>query len=219
MEKFVDLVGPHGEGIAHLVRIERLPGPGDFPRVIQIDIRVDKHLGVNAEIFEIAFGDHGPHDVRQTADPQLEAAAVLDLRENTLHWLDVSAKGQLAFNNVHSSNRAITTIGPKLIAYFESGHRPSMFDLALLHAAARCRRVILRGPTPKLFVRREGESVRAFHLRLRAGKADEQRMPALEHPTFAALEHGDLPLPEGSTAWALFREGLTDTLAASDLLS
>src|SRR5262249_3907823 len=38
---------------------------------------------------------------------------VLDLREGELHWLDVYSKGQLVFNNVATSNKAITKICPE----------------------------------------------------------------------------------------------------------
>lgn len=153
---------------------------------------------------------------------------VLDLRESTLHWLDVHSQGQLAFNNVASSNADITRICPEMIDYFGSGVRPSMLDLALLHAAARAGRVFLRpegaaaSDPVKLFVRRPGEPVPAFHQRLVRGEADEPRArpPRPDGPPLLALLHrGDVELPEGSTAYALFRERVTPSLAAADLLS
>ena len=67
---------------------------------------------------------------------------VLDMWEKRLHWLDVQSKGQFEMNNVENSRSAIAKLCPELIEYFSSGVRPSMFDLALLHAAARCKRVI-----------------------------------------------------------------------------
>jgi hypothetical protein len=53
-----------------------------------------------------------------------------------LHWLDVYSTGEFEFNNVASSNSAITTICPTMIDYFASGTRTTMLDLARLHAAA-----------------------------------------------------------------------------------
>lgn len=155
---------------------------------------------------------------------------VLDLRESTLHWLDVYSQGQLAFNNVATSTGAITRICPEMIAYFASGIRPSMLDLGLYHAAARARRVYMRAeaeregaPGPvRLFVRGPGEGVGAFHRRLVRGEADEPRArpPRADGPPLLALLHrGDIDLPEGSTAYALFRERVTPSLAAADLLS
>ncbi|MGZ3456701.1 MAG: RING finger family 4 domain-containing protein, partial [Polyangiales bacterium] len=143
---------------------------------------------------------------------------VFDLREDTLHWLDVQATGGLAFNNVASSNSAITTICPTMMDYFAKGTRTSMFELAAMHAAARCRRVIVRGETPHVFVRGDEDSA-TFLGRILRDQADESRMPHLEKPVLAALFRGDLALPAGSPTYALFREQLTGTMAASDLLS
>jgi len=145
---------------------------------------------------------------------------VLDLQASTLHWIDVHAKGQLEMNNVASSNKAITKICPEMMMYFASGVRCSMFELGLLHAAARCERVFVRGATIAEYVRRPGETVGAFHKRLVRGDADEPRSRLrLEPPVLALLYRGDLELPDGSSAYALFRERVTPSLAASDLLA
>jgi hypothetical protein len=106
--------------------------------------------------------------------------------------------------------------------YFSSGVRTSMFDLGLLHAAARCKRVFVRGQTVSQFVRRPDESTESFHARLVRGDADEPRAraPRVDGPPLMALLYrGDVDLPEGSSAYALFRERVTPSLAASDLLS
>ena len=87
---------------------------------------------------------------------------VLDLRERVLHWLDVQSKGQFEMNNVETSKAAIERICPELMAYFASGVRPSMYDLALLHAAARCDRVIVRGAGVKCFARRPPKTIHVF---------------------------------------------------------
>jgi hypothetical protein len=147
---------------------------------------------------------------------------LLDLRAGVLHWLDVHAKGQFEMNNVETSNAAITKLCPDLIAYFASGARASLFDLALLHGAARCRRVLVRGRTScSQFVRRPDEDAPAFHARLVGGQPDATSPPPLLDgpPVLALLFRGDLDLPPGSSAYALFRERVTPTLAASDLLS
>jgi hypothetical protein len=146
---------------------------------------------------------------------------VLDVRENVLHWLDVQSKGQFEFNNVASSNQAITKICPELMSYFGSGARPSILDLALLQAAARCRTVIVRGPSVCRYTRRAGEEASAFYARLRRKDADERGAPITlgSAPVLAALFKGDLELPKGSATYALFRERVIPSLAASDLLS
>lgn len=147
---------------------------------------------------------------------------VLDLFERKLHWLDVQSTGQFAFNNVENSKSAIAKLCPELIEYFSSGIRPSMFDLALLHGAARCERVIVRGREPKNFVRRYGEERIAFHQRIVRGESDGHGLPSLQlnnDQVLAVLFQGNLDLPEGSSAYALFRERIVPTISASDLIA
>jgi hypothetical protein len=147
---------------------------------------------------------------------------VLDLREGLLHWLDVHAKGQFEMNNVETSKAAIARLCPELIAYFASGARASMFDLALLHGAARCDRVLVRGRSLEQFVRRPDESATDFHARLVRGQPDATgaQLPPLDgRPVLAMLFRGDVDLPPGSSAYALFRERVTPSFAPSDMLS
>lgn len=146
---------------------------------------------------------------------------VLDLASGRLFWLDAYSTGQFAFNNVHTSNAAIQRICPETMAYFGHGVRPTMYQLAALHAAARTDRVIVRDRGGALgYERREMETDHTFYQRLVTGDADEllDEVPELEGPVFAALLEGDVELPAGSTAYALFREKLTETVAAADLL-
>lgn len=145
---------------------------------------------------------------------------VVDLQTPTLHWLDVYSTGRFLFNNVQTSNRAIRRIGPEMLASFGSGARPTMLDLALLHAAARCRRVERRARDGRVvaFVRRDDETAASFRRRLREGAPDETGPHDDGGPVFAALLHGDLAVPAGSVVWALLPEAMTSTVTASDLL-
>jgi hypothetical protein len=134
----------------------------------------------------------------------------------------VGSKGRFVMNNVANSNKAITKICPEYMTYFRSGTRPSMFELGLLHAAARCQRVYLRGATLRRFSRHPEETVDAFLGRLLAGVADEPSVsppPADGTPLLALLGDGDIALPKDSLVYVLFRKQLIPTLAASDLLS
>jgi Prokaryotic RING finger family 4 len=171
---------------------------------------------------------------------------VLDLETDTLHWLDVYARGTLELNTAASSSKAITTVCPNLIGYFGSGVRPSMYELAALHAAARARRVHLRAPSGEVHALTRGtdESAAAFLARLlraseerpgattgsESGSAaapapdsapDSAPAPALsfDRPVLAALYHGNLELPDGSTIYALFRERAGTTISASSLIA
>jgi hypothetical protein len=142
---------------------------------------------------------------------------VFDLEAGCLHWLDAYTRGQLELNNVAKANQDIRRLCPDLIRYFASRVRPSMYDLACLHAAARCRRVLVRdGDGVRAVVRGPDESARDFLARIGDG---EPAALSTEAPVFAALLRGDLELPAGSTAYALFRERVTAPIAASDLLA
>lgn len=150
---------------------------------------------------------------------------VLDVRDGVLHWLDVHSRGGLQFNNVANSNSAITKICPEQMSYFASGARASMFELGLLHAAARCQRVFIRSADDSAvaeFRRKRDETIGAFHARLVAGHPDLTRAfsSRTDGPAMLAfLFRGNLELPAGSHAYALFRENVSTTMTASDLLS
>jgi hypothetical protein len=145
---------------------------------------------------------------------------VLDLRQGVLHWLDVYAEGQFHFNNVATSRRAITSVCPTLMQYFASGIRPNMYELALLHAAARAHTVLVRGDTVRRFRRRDGEEAAAFHARLARSEGGEETTFAVgAGRALAALYRGDVELPDGTERYVLFPGQIAATISASDLLS
>ena len=143
---------------------------------------------------------------------------VLDVLENKLHWLDVHGKGRLEMNNVETSRPTIGRLCPELITYFGTGTRPAMYELALLHAAARSSRVAIRGETTRVFERRSGETAAAFFRRLRSGEPGGASFTASDS-TLAFLYTGDVELPDASEAYVLFPERTRPTLAGSDLVS
>lgn len=146
---------------------------------------------------------------------------VFDLADDTMHWLDVYAKGGFEFNNVATSNKAITTVCPNLISYFGSGVRPSMFELAALHAAARTRRVVVREPASVVqYVRAADEGVPSFLSRILERRGGVPGVvPRADEPVFAALYRRDLELHADSTCYALHAERAGVTIAASALLA
>jgi hypothetical protein len=162
---------------------------------------------------ELKFSLQGEHGIFMPA--------VVDLKDRTLHWVDTYAKGGLAFNNVATSNHDIQRICPEMIAYFGSGTRMSMYELALLHAAARCQRVHLRGEKDRFFARGPDEDATTFLARLKSGDQDGtgEPLPAPSGPpALAALYWGHVDLPEKSQVYALFRGNITDPVQASDLI-
>lgn len=148
---------------------------------------------------------------------------VVDLEVNRLHWLDVHTPGQLSMNNVERSKNEIQRICPAMIASFEAGARPNLYEIGLLQLAARCDRVAVRGEQggTRLFERAGGETRWAFYERLRGGPADSLWATATgisKAPALALLYRGDLVLPEGSLTYTLFWENQPPQLSASDLL-
>jgi hypothetical protein len=153
---------------------------------------------------------------------------VVDLKTGTLHWLDCYALGQIEHNNVATSNRSVGHIVPAMLGYFASGTRPNMRELALLHAAARASKVTLRADQtadPQLartFHRADGESAVHFLDRIRnnAGAVVANEPPHLEQPTFiAGINGSSLELCEGSMVYAVFRQRVTASVGAADLLT
>lgn len=146
----------------------------------------------------------------------------IDLETDTLHWLDIYSKGALAMNNVANSNQAITRVCPETMEYFQSRIRLDMRRLALLHAAARCRRVLLRADElVSTYERRDGETPQEFLHRLQAddGPVDDKPLELGDAPVLAILHRGDVALPNDSSAYALFREQVIPTMDAADLIS
>jgi len=144
---------------------------------------------------------------------------VFDLQTSELHWLDTYSRGELFFNNVESANRDITRMCPEAMTYFASGARPSMFELGLLHAAARAERVFLRGDSLRCFERRPTETRSEFYQRIRAGAGGETVDALPGGDIFALLFRGDWTPSDDSTVYALFRDQLAPNLSASDLLT
>lgn len=224
---------PHPDGASEFVDLDRAAALAAGHRYAVMV--VNAYAGLPFSALDRAFagvmrriGTEGPaFDARSvalkfdvTGPNGIYAPLVVDLRAGRLWWLDVSSKGELALNTVATSNTALQRIVPAILSYFGLGVRPSMFELATLHAAARADEVWIRGAHTQRFVRRPEEPVAEFLTRLRCGVEDGRgELPTFEAPVFAALLHGDVVLPEGSTAWALFREQLTGVVSASDLLA
>ena len=148
---------------------------------------------------------------------------VFDVDDGSIHWMDVYSTGRIQFNNVATSNADVARICPAMMTYFASGVRPTMRDLALMHAAARVDRVHLRAldGTHRALVRGDAETPASFLARLRRGEgaSRDSELPAPDAaPVFAALYKGDVALPAKSVCYALFRESQTGVIAASDLV-
>jgi hypothetical protein len=223
--EFVDLhrEAAHGKGIRYAVMVVNAYGGDPFSRLergfagLMLRDDVGGHH-FDPRTVELRFSLQG--------DNGIYTPLCLDLETNTMHWLDVYSKGELAMNNVANSNKSITRVCPETIDYFQSRIRLDMRTLGLLHAAARCRRVFVRdGGGAFVYTREPDESASAFLARMLAGDGAVLResLPAEllavdGAPILALLHRGDIDVPAGSSVYALFREQLSPNLAAADLI-
>ncbi|AEI64962.1 MXAN_6230/SCO0854 family RING domain-containing protein [Corallococcus macrosporus] len=185
--------------------------------------------------FMVRDGEGGPHfdarAVEQRFDLQgsakISVPLVIDLAEKQLRWVDVKVPPEDGFQSVRRSRGELAHLGKDTLAYFGSGARPSLWELACLHAAARSRTVQVRRRDGSVSVlkRAADEDTAGFLRRVRAMEADATapRFMSGTAPTFfAGLE--DMPaLPAGSEGYALrFRHTSAQDvtrLAAGDLVA
>ncbi len=152
----------------------------------------------------------------------------LDLEAARLRWLDVHIAGRGAMHQVGGYRAALAHIGRDFADLVSTRARPTLWDVACIHAIARANIVYVRersgGITP--FRRRDGESTLTRLTRLASDRGDGSTLTAIppaEAPTWFAVLRDDLVIPKGSAGYALDRRSLhTDGvtyLAASDLVA
>lgn len=153
---------------------------------------------------------------------------VLDLEAARLRWLDVHIPSRGAMHQVGGYRAALAHIGRDFEDLVATGARPTMWELACIHAIARANIVYVReahgGITP--FRRRDGESTVTRLARLTSDRGDGSTLtavPRAEAPTWFAVLRDDLVLPRGSAGYALDRRAphgdSVTFLSASDLVT
>jgi hypothetical protein len=155
---------------------------------------------------------------------------VCDVVAGRLRWLDVHLtddEDQQHVRQVGGFRATLAHAARDLEALFATGARPTLWDVATLHATARANLVYVRHPGGRIVTvrRRAGEGALERLRRLRAGVDHDGELaaiPAADAPTFAALV-GDVALPAGSTAYVLDGRQLAvpglERLAAADLVA
>ncbi len=151
----------------------------------------------------------------------------IDLSERRLRWLDVHVKDHGDLKSVGGYRAALAHIGRDFADLISTHSRPTMWDVACVHAAARANVVYIRerDATFTVYRRRDNESKVARLGRMMSGAADDGRvaeLPMADAPTWFALMSG-LPLPRGSVGYALDIRGLPadgiERQAAGDLIA
>lgn len=124
-----------------------------------------------------------------------------------MRWLDAKFTSHGIQHQVAGYRAALAALGRDFEAYFGAGTRPSMWELACIHAAARTREVVVRQPDGKaqLLRRADDETPHAFYRRLRAITSSEAAadLPASPDPVLFVTLRDDLPLPAGGLGYAL----------------
>ncbi|MCP3136313.1 MXAN_6230/SCO0854 family RING domain-containing protein [Pyxidicoccus xibeiensis] len=185
--------------------------------------------------FMVRDGNAGRHfdaaTVEQRFDLQgkarISVPLVIDLVARQLRWVDVKVPSEQRFHDVERESATLAHFGQDTLAYFGTGARPTLWELACLHAAARTRTVHVRRRDGRVAVltRAPDEDTGQFLRRLRRleDARDVARLELGRAPTFFAGLSDDAALPDGSEGYALrFRHtdaGKVRRLTAGDLLS
>ncbi|ABF90289.1 conserved hypothetical protein [Myxococcus xanthus DK 1622] len=141
--------------------------------------------------------------------------------------MDVKVPPEDGFQSVHSSRGELANLGKDTLAYFGTGARPTPWELACLHVAARSRTVQVRRRDGTVSVLKRGsdEDTAAFLRRLRGLEVDatSHAFAPGSAPTFFAGMTDHPSLPAGSEGYALrFLHTSAESvswLAAGDLVA
>ncbi|CAN5919018.1 hypothetical protein BH11MYX3_BH11MYX3_28140 [soil metagenome] len=152
----------------------------------------------------------------------------IDLQAARVRWLDVHISGRGAMHQVGGYRAALAHLGRNFADLVGTRARPTLWDVASIHAIARANLVYVRERTGAItqYRRRDGESTTTRLARLSTEGGDDGKLAAIplaEAPTWFAVLRDDLVIPKGSAGYALDRRSLhTDGvsyLAAGDLVS
>jgi len=140
--------------------------------------------------------------------------------------VDFRIAGRSALQRVGSYRASLAHIGRDFAGLASTGARPTLWDIAALHAVARANIVYVRERSGAIaaYRRRDQEQALARLARLHAGDDPDamlDELPPANAPTWFALLRDDIALPAGSAGYVLdprsASEGV-ERLSAADLL-
>lgn len=191
--EFIDLDLPklRRAGVRHVVALVFAYNDVPFETLGDAFAGFMTRRGSRGEVFD-------PRTVEQRFDlegnAKIAIPAVLDLDARALLWADVNLPAARRFHSVAGYRATLAHIGHDLQAYFGAGARPTLFELAAIHAAARADRVLVRAADGTLRGL-DAEPTPAFLARIATGHGEPVDLP--EGPRFAALVHADVPFDAG----------------------
>jgi len=149
----------------------------------------------------------------------------LDLAARRLRWIDVHITGRGAIQHTGGYRAALAHLGRDFADLAASGARPTLWDIAAIHAVARANIVYVRDRTGAIaaYRRRDHEQVLARLARVDAGDDPDgviDELPPANAPTWFALLRDDIALPAGSAGYVLDPRSVNqaDRMSAADLL-
>jgi hypothetical protein len=152
---------------------------------------------------------------------------VIDLETRRLRWLGVHVAGLGELHEVGGYRAALAHLGRDFADLAASGARPTLWDIAAIHAVARGNIVYVRERTGGFAVyrRRDKEQALARLARLHAGDDPDtvlDQLPPANAPTWFAVLRDDLELPPGSAGYVLDARAPADAIdvvSAADLVN
>jgi hypothetical protein len=156
-------------------------------------------------------GDAGPAPAARFAlrgRAWLAVPLAIDLGDRRARWLDVRIADRGALRAAGGFRATLAHVARDHADLGRTHARPTMWELACVHAAARANVVYVRerDGTFTAYRRREREPAGARLVRLLSGAGDDGRLgapPSTDAPTWFALRLDALPLPVGSCGYAL----------------
>jgi hypothetical protein len=165
-------------------------------------------------------GVFDPLAVRQRFDlagpAKILVPLVADLWTRTMRWADINLSAAGYGHNIARYAPDLALVGKALEQAFE--HRVTLWEVACLHAAGRAGRVLVRRRDGSLvrYEREAGEDLAAFAARVTARAGAPPYTGSLDEVELAALVRGDVELPAGARAYALYPGGLGEGVARLD---
>ncbi|HEY4177311.1 MAG TPA: MXAN_6230/SCO0854 family RING domain-containing protein [Kofleriaceae bacterium] len=150
----------------------------------------------------------------------------VDLAARRLRFLDVHIPSQQTFNSVGGHNVALAHIGMDFANLAAAAARPTLWDVAAIHAAARANILYVRERDGSFaqYRRRDTETSLARLNRLRTGEHDGvvAALTTVTAATWFAMLRDDLVFPAGSEGYILDARATPPTvtrLSAADLVA
>ncbi|WP_325053099.1 MXAN_6230/SCO0854 family RING domain-containing protein [Thermomonospora amylolytica] len=132
----------------------------------------------------------------------------MDLEAGTLRWADLNLSALWQTHYAHAYRKGLAEMAQALDAVFDAPGRPTLWDAARWHAAARAEEVTVRRRDGAFlrYRRGDGEDARAFAARLGFPEGADARVDdaGAGSAGFAALVRGNLEPATGADVFALY---------------